>query len=219
MNATSYTTNTLSSILKKMQSITIVIKAIQRLENTLPEKLYYHSVYHTKRVIKKAIEFAFYENTNQRDIEVITISAAYHDTGFTVRYEKNEEIGASMAMEAMKKTDAYTEREIETVEKMIMSTEVVTTNNGFERISKTQLAKYLLDADLSIFGDRDFLNQSELLRRERSQDYVSFYKETSLILKDHFWFTKAASGLLNKEKEKNISKLEKFIDKDHLPIS
>ena len=213
MNTNPYMQSTSTiSMLDKMQFLPIVVDAVQHLENTLPKELYYHSVDHTKRVIKKAIEFAVYENINDRDVEIITIAAAYHDTGFTIRYEKNEEIGASMAITAMKITGVYSDKEMESVGKMILSTELVSTDNGFERILKTQLAKYLLDADLSIFGDSDFLHQCELLRRERSQDFASFYKEAPLMLKGHYWFTNAASDLLDREKAKNVGRLYKFIE-------
>ncbi len=194
-------------MLDKLYAIPIVTDAIKLLENKLPTELYYHSVEHTQRVLKKAVEFAIHENIESRDIEIIAIAAAYHDTGFTVRYEQNEAIGASIAAAAMRKNASYTEHEIETVEKMILSTAVLSTDHGFNRISQTDLADYLLDADLSIFGDHDFFRQCELLRKERSQDSASFYEETSRILENHVWFTSAASDLLDSTKAENVSKL------------
>jgi len=197
--------------LEQLKSLPIIVAAIALLEEKLPGNLYYHSIDHTKRVIEKSVVLAIHDKLRARDIELIAIAAAYHDVGFTVRYNKNEAIGASLAKEAMTKAGNYSEPEIQNVEGMILSTELLCTDNGFERVAKTKLAHYLLDADLATFGEDNFLEHSELLRQERGQDFASFYKETPLMLKDHHWFTDAATELLEPTKIDNIKKLDDYL--------
>lgn len=142
------------STLSNMQSIPIVSDILQQLAHSLPMELYYHSVDHTRMVLNNVIDFASYEKTNEKDIELLAIAAAYHDAGYMERYNSNEEIGANMAKAAMEKQGGYSSEEAQQVVDMILSTQVVSTPEAYARIVKTELAHYLLDADLSVIDKK-----------------------------------------------------------------
>ena len=57
----------------------------------------YHNPHHTESVFSRAAYLAMAEWVEWEDLEDLQIAALFHDTGFTVQYEKNEYFGARIA--------------------------------------------------------------------------------------------------------------------------
>lgn len=102
-------TNTAS--LDRLMSHPLVSEALQVLDK-LPEGLYYHNKQHTVNVISAAVKCAELDGISSRDLELLAIAAAWHDTGYIIRRNQNEIIGADLAREAMIRTGLYLPEEI-----------------------------------------------------------------------------------------------------------
>jgi HD superfamily phosphodiesterase len=76
----------------------LVSEALQVLDK-LPEGLYYHNKQHTVNVISAAVKCAELDGISSRDLELLAIAAAWHDTGYINRRNQNEIIGADLARE------------------------------------------------------------------------------------------------------------------------
>ena len=134
------------------------------------------------------------------------ITAAYfHDTGYIREYDKNEPIAARMAGRILRLI-GYKRKEIEKVQKMILSTDL-------EREPKTHIEKILCDADLDHFGREDFFKLDGKLREGRCargidvSDDAKWYKGTLKIVKKHQYYTESQKKLREKEKQENIRRL------------
>jgi uncharacterized protein len=72
-----------------------VIKQIEKYINILLmplENHYYHQFGHAIDVKNRAIEIAKKEKLSKEEIEIVTIAALFHDTGFIIQYDDNEYI-------------------------------------------------------------------------------------------------------------------------------
>ena len=114
-----------------LSELPIIKENLTHLENELPSELLYHNYKHTHSVLKESILFALHDNISDRELELIAIAAAYHDSGFIYQKENNESICADLAREAMKKTNQYTEQEITLVAKMIEDTRLYEVDGVF----------------------------------------------------------------------------------------
>ena len=139
------------------------------------------------------------------------ITAAYfHDTGYIREYDKNEPIAARMAGRILKLI-GYKPKEIEKIQKMILSTDL-------DREPKTHVEKILCDADLDNLGREDFLRLDGRLREGRGargvdvSDDVKWYSGTLELRKNHQYYTQSQKKLRETGKQKNIKKLLKKME-------
>ena len=164
-------TNTAS--LDRLMSHPLVSEALQVLDK-LPEGLYYHNKQHTVNVISAAVKCAELDGISSRDLELLAIAAAWHDTGYIIRRNQNEIIGADLAREAMIRTGLYLPEEIAQVTAAILDTEVAMdpASASFIQTARGRLSPWLLDGDLSNFGSSDYMRISLSLLREFSGFHV-----------------------------------------------
>jgi predicted metal-dependent HD superfamily phosphohydrolase len=100
----------------------------------------------------------------------------------------------------------YKPDEIETVQKMILATDL-------QCEPQTHLEKILCDADLDNLGREDFFKLDGKLREGRRargmdvSDDARWYKETLEIVKKHQYYTESQKKLREKGKQKNIKAL------------
>jgi HD superfamily phosphodiesterase len=105
------------------------------------ENHYYHHYEHALDVMQRAVYLAKKEGLNEQEIEILALSALFHDTGFIIQYDKNEPIGAKIAQNYLKMM-MYDRNKIELIEEIILATDpdYKTPKNIYEKIIK--------DADL-----------------------------------------------------------------------
>lgn len=180
------------------------------LEHGLPKNLYYHILDHTKDVIGVVETLGEAENVSGEEVLLLKTAALYHDTGFLIRYDKNEQTGAGIARGSLKKY-GYGKRQIKDVEGMIMATEM-------PQKPRTPLQKILCDADLDNLGREDFFIKGELLRLELAKQGVkisprNWYENTLKLLEDHKYHTDSAKRLRQKGKEEHIKEIEELLEK------
>lgn len=199
--------------LAELEQIPIVTEILERLSVGLPSELTFHSYLHIQDVLREAVIFAVHDYRSERELELLAIAAAYHDSGFLEDQEDHEAIGAQMAEEAMRRSGEYAEDEISLVRTMILDTRLITTPTGLKQKARTRLSEYLLDADLSNFGRGDFFERLDAHYLEVGAEREEELETTLDLMTNHDWCTSAARALRQKKKEENIAELTELIEK------
>lgn len=194
---------------KRLREKPVVAEAFVLLAEKLPPNIFYHTLAHTEDVFVEALRFAEHDGLDGQAIELLAIAAAYHDTGFIEAAGENEQLGASLAVKAMRRLGSYTDEQINLVSSMILDTTLRSTPEGFRQVPRTDIAKYLCDADVSNLGRVDFFEKAELIRQEiGSPPKREFLRGVAQFLASHRWHTPAATALRQAQKEKNAQELE-----------
>lgn len=209
----------------RLKSLPIIRDIFARLRKKLPDNLRYHREFedeegyrHTEDVLHETILFALADGiSDEHSLELLGIAASYHDAGFLTQFSNNEEIGAGMAVEAMKQNGGYTEEDREIVLQAIMATKVEMVDGVLRQRPApdgNRLAGYLLDADLSNFGRPDCREKSDLVftelvsqNPENSLEKQAFLKATYGFISNHQWKTDAAKRLRSVQQQINIQAL------------
>lgn len=184
---------------------------MQLLERHLSKDLYYHSIDHTKDVVKAVERIALLENVTDEGLFLLKSAATYHDAGFIEQYEKNEPIGARLADEILPKY-GYTEKHINTIKELIYVTMI-------PHKPKNQLEEIICDADLDYLGRDDFHEISDKLKKELMEHgKIGSDKEWDEIqvkfLKSHKYFTKTAIETRKKKKKANLKEVQERLKRD-----
>ena len=178
---------------------------IQLLSERLPKDLYYHSLEHTKEVVKAVERIALLEGVRDEGLFLLKSAALFHDAGFIEQYEHNEPIGAALAEKMLPKY-GYNEQHIKTIKELIYVTQI-------PHKPVTKLQEIMCDADLDYLGTEAFDEISDKLKRElMAKGKVHSNKEWDTIqipfLKQHHYFTKTAIMTREKLKQEQIKKIE-----------
>lgn len=200
-----------NEIIKKPE----IIEALNLLDS-LPKNLFYHNKDHTLDVIKETILFAIADNANFETIETQAIAAAWHDIGHTRQSKDHELIG----VEIFKESETYknmSKRQRDEIITSILDTQIIIKNGKPSFNKKRNTYRYVLDADVSNFGRKDYFEKSELVAKEAGLDlsdnetkkkFLNFAVE---LLKNHEWKTNSAKILRQEQKEINLLQSEKTL--------
>lgn len=181
---------------------------LKRLEAELPQNLYYHCINHTLDVCKAAEELASGENVKEQDLLLLRTAAIYHDIGFVVRYNNNEEVACQIASQTLPDFN-YKPDDIEKICNMILATRI-------PQNPQTHLEQIMCDADLDYLGRIDFFDISQTLKQEWmeyglicsdqewNQKQVNFFKQ-------HNYFTKTAKEKREPLKNQHLMELLKLL--------
>lgn len=176
------------------------------------DDMYYHQYEHTLDVYERATYLGKKEGLSDEEIEFLWLAALFHDTGFIVRYDKNEPIGGKIAKNFLK-TMLYPEEKIEIIERIILATDPDYKNpqNIYEAIIK--------DADLDNLGREDFYekwgkvkSEIETIKRIKIKDPDWHHAILDLLYKNKF-YTKTQKKEREEQREKNIKEMEKNLKK------
>jgi predicted metal-dependent HD superfamily phosphohydrolase len=177
---------------------------IQLLDQKLPKDLHYHTLGHTKDVVKAVERLALLEGVRDEGLFLLKTAALFHDAGFTEQYEHNEPIGARLAEEMLPK-HGYSELHIKTITELIYVTQI-----PHKPVNKLQ--EIMCDADLDYLGTDSFDEISDNLRKELlAKGKIQTEKEWDEIqvsfLKVHRYFTTTAIQTRLKKKKENLKKV------------
>lgn len=183
---------------------------IKRLDEELPEGLYYHGIHHTKDVCESVERLAIWEGIRGEDLYLLKTAALFHDAGFIESYESNEPIGAQMAKE-MLPSFGYNEEQIDLINRLIEVTKV-------PHNPKSHLEELMCDADLDYLGRNDFYPKADTLKKElikfgklKAEKDWDFLQVKFLTM--HTYFTKSAQQRRDPEKQKRIIELKEVLKK------
>ncbi len=183
---------------------------IKRLNDELPQGLFYHGIHHTKDVCESVERLAIWEGIRGEELYLLKTAALFHDAGFIESYESNEPIGAQMAKE-MLPNFGYTEDQINMVIRLIEATKM-------PHKPKNHLEELMCDADLDYLGRSDFYPKAETLKKElfkfgklKSDKDWDFLQVKFLTM--HQFFTKSAQQKRDPEKQNRITELKEVLKK------
>ncbi len=190
-----------------------IIEAFAILDRLSKEDFHYHNRAHTEDVILEAILFAIADGADMDTIEQQAIAAAWHDVGFIEQYKNNEPI----AVELFKQSEAYkalSEEMRAEIIANILDTQVVVKEGAPSFSHERSSKRYILDADVSNFGRKDFFDNRKKIADELKVDLSNpeakkgFYSFALNLLKNHEWETNSARILRQAQKDENIKQAE-----------
>jgi hypothetical protein len=172
--------------------------------------------------MKTVYDLAVADNLSPRKVELLVVAAAYHDWGYLEKSSDNEPIGARKAVWEMIKSGNYFLSGVVKVGRAILATALEKNKDGvLVQNPRTELGKYLCDADLSGFGRPGFFNDSlnvfeetkkiKILNGEellaKKNEVLPFLNFTLSIIKAHTYQTPAAKAAFDSQKEVNTQRL------------
>jgi predicted metal-dependent HD superfamily phosphohydrolase len=217
----------LEFLVEMLRELPVVQEAFNRLRLELPNGLDYHNLEHTQEVFLNAIRLAFRAGCSLRELMLIAIQAAWHDTGFIAQRTHNEPIGAKFAARAMKE-HGYGTDDIRLVVKGIIDTGLVGSPDGKALIQKQgdSLSRFVLDADLANLGSPLFFEKSLRVFNEMhgaAAEYFegltlsvqgrAFLRRTFHMFLKHDWQSEPARALWQVQKVANLTKLTEIMQR------
>lgn len=184
---------------------------LDRLENELPEFLYYHNVKHTVDVVTEVELIGWAEGLDDEGILLLKTAALFHDAGHIVAYDNHEFHGTEMVREFLPDY-GYSEEQIERICQIIMATKLPPE-------PKDIYQKIICDSDLDYLGRSDMIPVSNTLYREmKEQNKIGTLNDWNKLqlkfISGHSYFTKTARSLREVNKQKQIERIEKLITED-----
>ena len=192
--------NNETELVKKYRAI-----AENILRNDISPKLVYHSLDHTRSVVKAFIEIGQASNLSEKEFELGLVAAWFHDTGYTKTTTFHEQESIEIFNEKVSDED-FTPEEISTIHELIQGTRMPQTPS-------TMLGKVLCDADLHHLGTELFFEQSELLKKEveneaeRSIKKEMWNVDSYYFLREHEFFTPYGKKTYGPKQEENLIEL------------
>ncbi len=187
---------------------------ITKLERELPSWLTYHNAEHTNNVIAAATHLATTENISGNELVLLKTAALFHDAGFLENHNKHEELSCKLAKKYLPDYE-YSENEIAIICEMIIATRL-------PQSPKTELAKYLCDADLFYLGtdkydeyaDKIF---SEFKKTGQVRTKTEWQIKQADFLAAHSYFTNTAKQEREPQKQLVLKKIKAAITANHRP--
>ena len=164
-------------------------------------QLYYHGIAHTldlyKGVVAVTSILAQAESVTEDERELLVAAAYFHDTGFSIKYLKNEPCGVMVARDHLPSL-GFNPDEIEAIQKLILVTDITTMPDGL-------LEKIIRDADVDNLGRDDFQEMSDKLRNELNlEESREWYENQVAFLENHTYFTDTAQKRRGRGKARNL---------------
>ena len=178
--------------------------------------LVYHNYNHTHEVVQASKDIAEGIGVKGKDLELLLLSAWFHDIGYLKKYKGHEQIGAEHASTFLKEQNVPDE-DILIVQNAILAT-------TFPQKPKTLLEEILCDADLSHIGSKDYLDKSQLLKLEweltgENQSEDKKHNSDLNFLVEHSFHTDYAQLKMAERKGKNLVKLQEIKDRQDEKIA
>jgi uncharacterized protein len=159
---------------------------IELLKTKVPQNYYYHNYEHTLYVQEKVFEIGKHENCTEKEIELLSAAALWHDTGYINTYYGHEEASCLLAKKHLP-LYGFSAKDITIITGMIMATKILQT-------PKNRLEEILADADLEYLGTKDVARKAHLLFKEMQSLSPSlnegvWNKMQIAFLETHHYFT------------------------------
>lgn len=182
--------------------------ALGMLHSFLSPHLSYHSVWHTEGdVMVAADRLARMSNVSAEDRKLLSVAAAFHDTGFIACTVGHEDVGCELAGSSLPRF-GFSAAQIDQIQGMVMATKV-------PQKPRTLLEAILADADLDAVGRPDLFARQRALRQELAatgeavMDDRAWLSSQLAFLRDHQFHTKAARSLRSAQKNANLLILQR----------
>ncbi len=178
------------------------------LTNELNPDFLYHNLRHTQRVVKTTKELVNHYALDATKAENLELAAWFHDTGYTKGVEHHEKSSCTLS-EPFLKEHGFAKKRIDEISRLILATERFYDPKSLDE-------EIIRDADASHFGQRSYMETSELLREELSRLGIGDYSleewrdvNIEMLRAEHRFYTDYAIENWQPQKDKNIRKLIK----------
>ncbi|WP_316737662.1 Pycsar system effector family protein [Pedobacter aquatilis] len=181
------------------------------------DRLVYHNLEHTQRVVKAAQQIANHYQLNDEDFFIVTAAAWFHDTGYFEDNLHHEVKGAELANIFLENEKLPEEIRLK-VSNAILSTRMPQKPTNL-------LENILCDADLFHLGTEDFRQKGKLMHKEAELIYnkdiskKEWRMDDVRFLESHQYHTDYARLLLNDQKQRNIDKIKNKLSEQSTQIT
>jgi len=184
-------------------------------QERLDRDFYFHNLQHTFLVAEGVNLIGEETGLSSHQRFILRISAYLHDIGYIEKYIGHEQESATIAAHFLE-LNGMQDSDIELVTGCILSTK-------FPQWPGNILEEVMCDGDFFHFSQRDYPDYAARLRLEWEHKLNKTYSDTDwnklnlAFLKSHDYFTAYGKDTLQKNKDKNIQKLEKGIGSSSYP--
>ncbi len=184
---------------------------LSKLEDGLPDNLYYHNVKHTIDVVTQTELIGRSEGVSNEDMLILKTAALFHDMGHLINYDTHEEESVKLAKKILPEYH-YTAKQISHICELIMVTQMPPQ-------PKNLLEEIMCDADLDYLGRTDFVPVSinlykELAERKKIDSILEWNQMQYAFIKNHQYFTKTAQQLREVNKKKQLENIKVEINRE-----
>lgn len=177
----------------------------------------YHSLTHTRRVIKSTEEICENSQIGVKERYILLLAGWFHDTGYTKTYKGHEQESAQIARKFLQENGSD-QQVTDEVTRLIKATRL-------SHEPQDLLEQIIKDADTSHFGKDYYEQTSELLRQELQQLGIKEYSPIAwrrasieVLAERHEFYTPYAREHWQEQKEKNLSELLRASEKADLRL-
>ena len=174
--------------------------------------LVYHNLMHTQQVVQAAAQIAAHYRLQDDELLAVYVAAWFHDAGYLLgEGNAHEENGAKEALAFLKEQQAP-----ENVQQLVQGAILAT---KMPQSPKNLVEQIVCDADLSHLGSKTFSDRNKLLRHEIELTYqkeippVNWLANNITFLSAHHYWTDYAQTKFRQQKEENLEKLKKKLEK------
>jgi predicted metal-dependent HD superfamily phosphohydrolase len=174
--------------------------------------LVYHNLVHTQHVVQAAAQIAAHYRLQDDELLAVYVAAWFHDAGYLLGEGKvHEENGSKEALQFLQQQQVP-----ENVQAMVQGAIMAT---KMPQSPHTLVEQIVCDADLSHLGSKEFPDRNKLLRQELELTYqldipaVKWLTNNIAFLTAHHYWTDYAQTLFKQQKEENLAKLQKKLEK------
>jgi predicted metal-dependent HD superfamily phosphohydrolase len=197
----------------------LVEKSEDFVNNLLKDKLSnlysYHNINHTFNVVSAVNKLCTKEKVEGKEKDMLLVAAWFHDTGYVNGVEDHENESVKIATKFLKEKD-QSDDFIEEVSKLILAT-------SKNYVPQTLLEKIIKDADYVHITSLEYESTCELLRFElKNTMNISFTslewarENLNFLMNKHKFYTDYALKKWQPLKEKNITTLQKRLNKEEI---
>ncbi|MET3874606.1 MULTISPECIES: Pycsar system effector family protein [Chitinophaga] len=174
--------------------------------------LVYHNLVHTQQVVQAAGQIAAHYRLQDDELAAVYVAAWFHDAGYLLgEGSAHEENGAKEALQFLQQQQVP-----ENVQLMVKGAILAT---KMPQSPQNLVEQIVCDADLSHLGSKEFADRNKLLRQEMELTYhidipgIKWLTNNIKFLTDHHYWTDYAQTLFKQQKEDNLEKLKKKLEK------
>ncbi len=185
-------------------------RVVELYDSGSDHNLVYHTIDHTRSVVKRVNEIAAHYELPEQDVIVLNIAAWFHDTGhlYTTPAE-HERKSVELMKEWLADKDDYAGLADE-IEQAIMATKFSSEPSGL-------VQEIIKDADTYHFGTSEFREmdkqmKNEMVLRNQGTIVTDWKQNTLVLLESHRYYTSYCKDLLEAGKQKNMAKLKKKLE-------
>jgi predicted metal-dependent HD superfamily phosphohydrolase len=177
----------------------------------LPDNMVYHNLNHTREVVKAAELIGKYASLSEKDMEILLLSAWFHDTGYKKTYDQHEAESVKYFEKFCKENDYQSENN------NIITCCIRSTKMDVEPV--TLIEKVLHDADFIHLSKKSYFDKLYMLRLEQEKTTGTsipenqWFEENLNFLNSHRYYTEYGKTVLGPKLEKNIIIQKKMIRK------